>query len=98
MVVVKSVVSVSVPLTVALLPSVTPGPLLFIVKLLKAVVLVSVCAAEPLKVTVLVAVVNVPLPPPSDATAVNALANGSTGKGTVWAAGGTGGLQSSLMK
>src|SRR5712692_7808677 len=53
LVVVKSLVKVKVPLTVALLPSVTLPPVLLMVRLLKAVVFVRVCAPVPSKITVL---------------------------------------------
>src|SRR5216684_3573665 len=53
LVVVRSLVKVRVPLTVALLPRVTLPPVLLMVRLLKAVVFVKVCAPVPLKITVL---------------------------------------------
>src|SRR5712692_8865173 len=53
LVVVRSLVSVKVPLTVMLLPSVTLPPVLLMVRLLKAVVFVRVCAPVPSKTTVL---------------------------------------------
>src|SRR5713226_410472 len=53
LVVVRSLVSVKVALTVMLLPNVTLPPVLSIVRLLKAVVFVKVCAPLPLKTTVL---------------------------------------------
>src|SRR5216684_3955184 len=61
LVVVRSLVSVKVPLTVALLPRVTLPPVLLMVRLLKAVVFVRVCAPVPLKITVLPVKVSVPL-------------------------------------
>src|SRR5260370_14914435 len=61
LVVVRSLVSVKVPLTVMLLPSVTLPPVLLLVRLLKAVVFVKVCAPVPSKITVLP--VNVSVPP-----------------------------------
>src|SRR5216684_3951871 len=61
LVVVRSLVKVKVPLTVALLPRVTLPPVLLMVRLLKAVVFVNVCAPVPLKITVLP--VNVSVPP-----------------------------------
>src|SRR5713226_6288657 len=61
LVVVRSLVSVKVPLTVMLLPRVTLPPVLLLVRLLKAVVFVKVCAPLPLKITVLP--VNVSVPP-----------------------------------
>src|SRR5712692_9330246 len=60
LVVVRSLVSVKVPLTVMLLPSVTLPPVLLMVRLLKAVVFVKVCAPVPLKITVLPVSVSVP--------------------------------------
>src|SRR5438067_1806503 len=62
-VVVRSVESVSMPATEALLPSVTPGPLLLIVSPPNGVADVPpmVCAAEPTKATVLPLAVKVPL-------------------------------------
>src|ERR1700743_1862169 len=61
LVVVKSEVKVNVAFTVALLPRVTVDPVLLIVKPLYAVVLVAVCGVDPLNVTTLLVVVNVPL-------------------------------------
>src|SRR5229473_3356062 len=61
LVVVRSLVKVRVPLTVALLPRVTLPPVLLMVRLLKAVVFVRVCAPVPSKITVLPVKVNVPL-------------------------------------
>src|SRR5260370_22113384 len=61
LVVVRSLVRVKVPLTVMLLPSVTLPPVLLMVRLLKAVVFVKVCAPVPLNTTVLP--VNVRVPP-----------------------------------
>src|SRR5713226_354708 len=60
LVVVRSLVKVKVPLTVALLPRVTLPPVLLMVRLLKAGVFVKVCAPVPLKITVLPVNVNVP--------------------------------------
>src|SRR5712692_440287 len=56
LVVVRSLVSVKVPLTVMLLPSVTLPPVLLMVRLLKAVVFVKVCAPVPSKTTVLLTI------------------------------------------
>src|SRR5258707_7947523 len=60
LVVVRSLVSVKIPLTVMLLPRVTLPPVLLLVRLLKAVVFVKVCAPVPSKMTVLPVNVNVP--------------------------------------
>src|SRR5712692_5271884 len=73
LVVVKSLVSVKVPLTVTLLPSFTLPPVLLMVRLLKAVVFVRVCAPVPSKITVLLIICR-PSPGGTDGLAPSPLA------------------------